>query len=339
MKRFTFIVCFIFLLLIMVVPVTAGITRISPTVGYTDSSTTVTITGTNFNTTYGEVKLMMDGESNITSTISSWSDTQIVCKLKTSSKATGDWDLVVINADESEAVKHEGFTILDPMVLTSISPTEARVNTESVDFTVKGTGLSDVSELYLYNPDYDNITADLDNPTSTKLTGTFDLTGTDEDTYDVCVTNSYGTTECDLSFKIITDAVGSIYFETNPNGATVYLNNTEVGTSTFTYHNATPGTFKVLIQKSGYKDYTDSVTVIENKRTTYYAKLTPLSQDTSVATATATPVQTATTIRKSTLKVPTTWPSATPTEASPVDPALVLGAAAVGAGIFVTRRR
>jgi hypothetical protein len=117
-----------------------------------------------------------------------------------------------------------------------------------------------------------------------------------------------------------------------------------VGTSTFTYGNATPGTYKVLVQKDGYKDYGGYVTVIENKRTVFYARLTPLGEYTTVATtaaaATATPVKTATTIKKSTLKVPTTWPSDTPTTAaSPVDPAIVLGAAAVGAGIFVMRRR
>ena len=45
------------------------------------------------------------------------------------------------------------------------------------------------------------------------------------------------------------------------------LNGTRIGTSAFTYHNATPGSFKVLIQKGGYEDYTGSVTVVEGKRT------------------------------------------------------------------------
>jgi hypothetical protein len=335
MKRFAHIICYIllFTLLIIAVPVAAAsptITKISPKVGYTDSYTIVTITGTNFNTSYGEVKLMMAGTSNITSTISSWSDTQIVCRLKTSDQKTGVWDLVIINADESPGVKPDAFTLKNPMVLTSISPTEARLNTENVDFTVKGTGLADVSELYLYNEDYNNITADLDIINANKITGTFDLSGTDKGTYDVCVEDSDGGTKCDLTFTILTDAVGSIYFESNPTGATVYLNKTSVGTTTFTYYNATEGSYEVLIQKTGYKDYSNSVTVIEGKRTTFYARLTPISQDTTVATTAATaattkPVKTATTVKKSTLNVPTTYPSATPTEKSPVDPVVILG--------------
>jgi hypothetical protein len=112
----------------------------------------------------------------------------------------------------------------------------------------------------------------------------------------------------------------SVYFETNPAGAAIVLNGTKVGTSTFTYYNATPGTYKVLIRMSGYKDYSDSVTILEGKRTTFSAQLKLVRDETIVATtvATATPVKTATTIKKSTLKVPTTWPNNTPTKASPV---------------------
>jgi hypothetical protein len=348
MKRFAHIICYIllFTLLIIAVPVATAsptITKISPKVGYTDSYTTVTITGTNFNTTSGEVKLMMAGTSNITSTISSWSDTQIVCRLKTSDQKTGVWDLVVIDADDSEKVKLEAFTLKNPMVLTSISPTEARLNTENVDFTVKGTGLADVSELYLYNEDYDNVTADLNIINANKITGTFDLSGTDKGTYDVCVEDSDGGTECGLTFTILTDAVGTIYFESNPTGATVYLNKTSIGTTAFTYYNATEGSFEVLIQKTGYKDYSDSVTVIEGKRTTFYARLIPVSQDTTVATtaaaaATTKPVKTATTIKKSTLTVPTTYPSATTSQTSPVDPVMIIGAVGLGLGFAVLRK-
>ena len=349
MKRFTLIVCFslLLLLLIVAVPVSAALS-ISPNVGYTGKTVTVTITGTNFTavgnlTGTGAVKLAMSDENDISaSTPTTWTDTLIVCRFTiSSSRATGDWNLIVIKTDDSEVVKDSGFTIMDPIVLTSISPSAAQVNTEEVEFTVNGTGLSEVEDLYLYNADYDNITADLNDVNSDKITGTFDLTGKDEDTYDVCIKDSYGTTECDLSFKIITDAVGSVYFETNPDGATVYFDNSSVGTSTFTYGNASAGTYKVLIRKDGYKDYGGYVTVIVGKRTVFYAKLTPLNEETTVATtaATATPVRTATTIKKSTLKVPTTWPSDTPTEASPVDPALVIGAAGIGLGLVVFRRQ
>ena len=132
----------------------------------------------------------------------------------------------------------------------------------------------------------------------------------------------------------------SVYFETNPAGATIWLNGTKVGTSVFTYPNATPGTYAVLIRKSGYEDYTGSVTVLEGKRTAFYALLTPDEEATVETTvATATPVKTATTIRKSTLNIPTPWPGTTPSEASRVDPLLDIGAAGIGAGLVVIRRR
>jgi hypothetical protein len=91
----------IILLLITTASVTAAlstISTISPAVGYTGKTMTVTITGENFTSTEGDVRLAMSGEDTITATtISSWSDTQIVCKFKiTSSRATEDWDLIVI---------------------------------------------------------------------------------------------------------------------------------------------------------------------------------------------------------------------------------------------------
>jgi hypothetical protein len=347
MKRFTLIVCFIFLLLLLMVAVPAAadsptINQISPAVGYTGRTTTVTITGSNFNMSSVAVKLVMDGQTNITASITSHTSTEIVCKFTlSSSKETGDWDLVVINQDGTEKSMIGGFSIQNPMVLTSISPTEARVNNDSVDFTLVGTGLSDVSDVFLYSKGDTNITAENLDASSSKVEGTFDLTDAAEDTYDVCVEDSHGTTVCDLSFEIITDAVGSVYFETNPDGATVYFDNNNVGTSTFTYGNASAGTYKVLIQKNGYKDYGGYVTVINGKRIVFYAKLEPLVEVTTVSAtaATATPVKTATTIKKSTLKVPTTWPDDTPTTAaSPVDLALVIGAAGIGLGLAAFRR-
>ncbi len=78
MKRFTLIVCFIFLLLwlIVAVPVStaATISSISPSTGYTDGKTrTYTITGTNFDSTEGDVWLEMSGEGDIDAyDITSW---------------------------------------------------------------------------------------------------------------------------------------------------------------------------------------------------------------------------------------------------------------------------
>jgi hypothetical protein len=130
---------------------------------------------------------------------------------------------------------------------------------------------------------------------------------------------------------------GSIYFETNPPGATIWLDNIELGTSPFTYYSEKTGTLDVRVRKRLYEDYTDKVVVIEGERVVFYARLTPVSSDMTDETTPAAPVTTATTISTSTIKIPTPWPTSSP--ASPVDPAVVIGAAAIGIGLFVIRRR
>jgi len=130
---------------------------------------------------------------------------------------------------------------------------------------------------------------------------------------------------------------GSIYFDTNPPGATIWLDNVELGTSPLTYYSEKTGILNVRLQKKWFEDYTDKVIVIEGKRVVFYARLTPVSNVLPDETTAAAPLKTATTISTSTMKIPTPWPSASPE--SPVDPAVVIGAAALGTGLFVIRRR
>jgi hypothetical protein len=130
---------------------------------------------------------------------------------------------------------------------------------------------------------------------------------------------------------------GSIVFETDPPGATIWVDTFEIGTSDSTYFSEKTGTRDVLIRKKGYEEYTGTVTVSDGQRVVFYAKLTPVSRALPDEDTPAAPVTTATTIRKSTLSIPTTWP--TPSPKSPVDPAFVIGAAALGIGFFAIRRR
>jgi len=130
---------------------------------------------------------------------------------------------------------------------------------------------------------------------------------------------------------------GSIYFETNPPGATIWLDNIELGTSPFTYYSEKTGTFDVSVRKKWYEDYTDNVVVIGGERVIFYARLTPVPSYIPDETTPAAPVTTATTISTSTIIIPTPWPTSSPK--SPVDPAVVIGAAAIGTGFFVIRRR
>ncbi len=129
---------------------------------------------------------------------------------------------------------------------------------------------------------------------------------------------------------------GSIYFDTNPPGATIWLDGIELGTSPLTYYSEKTGTLEVRLRKRLYEDYTDNVVVVEGERVVFYARLTPVSSHVSDETAAAPLVTTATTISKSTLKIPTPWPTTSPE--SPVDPAIGIGAAAIGVGFFATRR-
>jgi len=128
---------------------------------------------------------------------------------------------------------------------------------------------------------------------------------------------------------------GSIYFETYPPGATIWLDNVEIGTSAFTYFTEKTGTLEVRTWRKGYENYTGTVTVSEGKRVVFSAVLTPLVPVIEETTSAA-PITTVTTVRKSTLSIPTPWPTTTE---SPADPAVVLGAAALGAVFFVLRRR
>jgi len=328
------------LLLMVAVPVDAdSIDSVSPSVGYRGETMTVTITGTNFTTTEGNVRFMMSGEDNITATVSSWGSATIVCTVKiTSSKETGDWDVVVIKGlDDTEIVDEDAYSITDAMELTSISPATGQPDDDSVDFTLAGSGLEDVENVYLYNADYANITADdVDAASSTKVTGTFDLSDADEDTYDVCVEDSYGFVECDLSFAIYTEEVGSIAVSSDPSGATIYVDGTQQGTTPGTIDDLVAGSHKLVLQKSGYEEWGKIVNVDADDETEVDADLNQITtaapavvwtaQQTAepAAARTAQPT-TARTTRASTIVVPTSWPATMDTPASPVDPAVITG--------------
>ena len=130
---------------------------------------------------------------------------------------------------------------------------------------------------------------------------------------------------------------GSIYFETFPSGARVWVDAIEIGTSPFTYYSEKTGTMDVRAWKKGYENYSGQVTVIEGTRVVFSAVLKEVPRGTIATPTFAVVVTTATTIRKSTLIIPTTWP-ATSAE-SPADAAVVIGAATLGIVFFVIRRR
>jgi hypothetical protein len=220
---------------------------------------------------------------------------------------------------------------------------------------------------------------------STQITATFPLSGRDVGWYDVHVeqpgdakdmnqpivafiypiafqvyagtgsgpsysaTDTPGTTATTVpTYSTPSSGDNSVFFETDPAGAEIWLDGDDVGTSTFTYHTDRDGTYDVVVKKTGYEDYPASVTIIRGQRVSFYAPLTPLSSsNTSTCTtratpaASGTPAKNVTTIQKSTLKIPTPWGTDPPTteESSPADPAVVLGATSIAIGIVLLRRR
>jgi serine protease len=130
---------------------------------------------------------------------------------------------------------------------------------------------------------------------------------------------------------------GSIYVESNPSNAAVFLNTVYQGKTPVTLSNITHGDYRVVVQKTGYQDWSNRISVSIGTRTDVYATLSPEVTDTTVVTTipTTTLLKTTTTI-KSTAKVPTPWPSDTPTPASPVGIGVILGA--IGTGFIVLRK-
>lgn len=130
---------------------------------------------------------------------------------------------------------------------------------------------------------------------------------------------------------------GSVYVQSNPSNAAVFLNTMYQGKTPISLYNITQGDYRVVVQKTGYEDWSTRISVSPGTKSDIYATLIPQVTETTLVTTlpTATTLKTTTTV-KSTIKVPTPWPSDTATPASPVSSLAVLGA--VGIGIIVLRK-
>lgn len=355
MKATVPILCVVFtiLLLALVLPVAATptISSVSPSIGYRGDSVTVTIKGSDFDlpssSSYKYIRLWMEDESNITaSSITSSSTSTIKAKFSIgSSKEKGVWSVVVVNDDDSEYMLSDCFTITDEMVVSSISPTSAQTNNDDADFTLTGSGLSDVAEVYLYNKNYNNITTtDFDIASSTKITGTFDLDNAEEVTYKVCTMDSEDVRECSSSvtFEVTTDEVGELDITTSPSGASVYLDSTYMGTTPYTNDEIIVGSHVVKISLSGYTEISKIVKITEGDTTSVDQTLSPIATTVITTVPTTIPTTVKTVIPVTTIKIPTTYPKTTTvptTTASPVDTAGIIGAVAAGLGLMAIVRR
>ena len=342
MKNQFFLLCMLGIVLVLsvIVPVSAldppVISSVTPAYGYNGASARGVVmngSGLNVTSSLGKVRLMKAGESNISATVTAYTNTSLTCTFPISGATAGEWDVVVVNRDLQEAVLHGGFTIKNAITLTSISPTSAQTNSTGI-VTVVGTGLADIESMYLRKAGRANITADITSQTSTKIMGKIDLDDTTPDSYDLCVVDPLGTIECDLQFAIVTDQAGSIEVASSPSGAKIYLDSVYVGITPYTVDDVSPGYHTILIAKTGYGDWSERVLVKSGKTISMNADLGAVQ--TAAATSKPTGTPTTTVLKTSTKKVPTPWPTST-TPASPLEAPVVLGAIALGFVVLVRK--
>jgi len=166
-------------------------------------------------------------------------------------------------------------------------------------------------------------------------------TGYQDHTQIVTVNNNVTSTVSVTLVAIVTTSPeitnGSIKVESNPSNAAVFLNTEYQGKTPLTLYNITHGTYRVLVQKIGYQDWSERISVATGVRTDVYAPLQAEMADTTIATTGTTATTVRTTISKtSTAKVPTPWPSDAQTPASPMSVLALIGA--VGVGLVVLRK-
>jgi hypothetical protein len=344
----------ILVMLLIAVPAaadSASISGVTPKVAYSDSSVTFTITGT-FNVSSQDnlnILLMKSGsDDNKTATIESLSASQIVCTFSKSkisdslgSNTEASRKLVIGITGIPDTVYGTDITLRPAISLSAVNPTKARTNSDDVEITITGAGLSEIKDVYLHNSDEGNITkSDIDVKSATKVNATFDLDGKKLAKYEVCVKDDFGKIVCndDVLFEVTSDAVGNIEISSSPKEATIYLDNVEKGKTPLTLSDLDVGTYKLMVKKDGYSDWMRSVTVKEGKTESFSANL-EVKTTATTATPTSAPTTAPTTIkvtRKSTTATATPWPSDTPTPASPVDVLVIVGG--VGLALIALRR-
>ena len=115
----------------------------------------------------------------------------------------------------------------------------------------------------------------------------------------------------------------SVYFDTWPPWATIYLDGEEVGLSPFMYYTNHEGTYPVVVRKDGYETYEATVTIYRGKQVHFIAPLTALSSSpkttvttkppvTTTVTTTTTATTTTATVTATARPAVTTNPPATP---------------------------
>ena len=215
--------------------------------------------------------------------------------------------------------------------------TSRSANQLTVDFPLSGhkVGLYDVK---VFTPS----TVFVGNEEVHLLSSGFEVYKSTSSSTTTTTTTSKGTTTKVTTHATESRGENSVFFETDPSGATIFLDGSEIGTSTFAYNTDMDGSHEVIVKKIGYQDYEGTVNIAEGQRTRFYAQLTLLSTSdttTPVITVSGKPGKTVTTIKKSTIRIPTPLGTVPPvTEEAPSDPATAVWAVVLGIAFIVMRR-
>jgi hypothetical protein len=327
--------------IILIPSVTAPtITTLSPTSAANSGSQTIEIVGTGFSGS--TVTLTKTGQSTITSTITGTDTPTSLSRIfNLNGIASGPWDLIILNSDGGTVTRTFTVNSATASTVTSISPTSGVVNT-SVSTTITGTGFVPGSAIIRLYRSGNYISGSVNSVgTTTQLTGTFNLNLATPGTYEVCVLPDGTETSkmCSPTFTILSSSAvnGSITIKSYPTTSKVFVSSVYKGYTPLTLDDITPGTYTVLVQRAGYDSYSESVKVTAGNTTFVTASLVLSPEETTETTTTPiTTVKTVKTTAKSTAKVPTPWPTATATPASPVSFLAVIGA--VGVGFMVIRK-
>jgi hypothetical protein len=130
---------------------------------------------------------------------------------------------------------------------------------------------------------------------------------------------------------------GSISVESSPSDASVFLNTEYQGKTPLTLYNISHGYYRIVVQKTGYHDWSNRISVSTGILTDVYATLTAEEPETALLTTipTTTVLKTLTT-KKSTAIVPTSWPVPA-TTTTPVEIIVIPGATVLA--YMVIRKR
>jgi PKD repeat protein len=176
-------------------PAPPQITAITPSTGITPGTTTITdLSGTGFQNG-AAVVMKMTGQANITgSNVTVISPIKITCDLNLTGKATGSWDVLVINNDGQKGVLASGFQVNNPSpVVSSITPISGINNGSVAISNLAGSNFlngATVKMAKLGEPDIIATGTAVVNPG--KITCTFNLAGAKAGLWNIVVRNPDG---------------------------------------------------------------------------------------------------------------------------------------------------